>query len=207
MSTTNKVTIIVGPRGVGKSTAARELARVALDEGRWVFAHDPVAQFAGLCVTYTAIADWQSAMATAAAENKPIARGAAFAIGDPLELVALVSELGARWNTAASSRFPMSLFFDEAAFLAQGTHVEKAMNQLLALARHRGVQLGFVVQRRSQLSVGFFEMATDVLVFRQPAGRTEEIEAPLSLPKGTLARTTDLADHTYVHVRSGVGPI
>lgn len=203
---TNKVAIICGPRGVGKSTKARALVAEALNEGRWVFLHDPVAQYRGLAVTYRSIEEWRVAMAAAATEGKPIARGAAFAIGDALELVTLVTELGAKWNSADASRFPMTLVFDESAMLAQGTHVERTMNELLAMARHRGVQLVFLVQRRSQLSIGYWEMATDVYIFRQPIGRTEEIAGPLSLARGSLDGTADLKKYEYVHVRSGEGP-
>lgn len=204
---TNKVAIIAGPRGVGKSTQARELVIEALEGKRWVFCHDPVAQYRGLCATYNTIDAWRTAMAAAAAAESPMPRGAAFAIGDALELVGLVNELGTRWNTAIASRFPMTLVFDESAFLAQGTWMDKAMNELLALARHRGVQLVFLVQRKTQLSVGFWEMATDAYLFRQPTGRTEEFEAPLSLPKGALAGLASLERFEFVHVVSGEGPV
>lgn len=211
--------IVCGPRGCGKTSRIYELARDALERGRWVFAHDPQFMFKGLCERYPTTQAWEKAMRTAADGKTPIARGASFTcdIGDLIGRVTrvggvkvrkpgLLDSLGSRWNNVDAARFPMSLFVDESALLGQGNHVSEALNELLALLRHLGIEAAMNCQRRAQLSVGFWELATDVYLFRQPPGRTEEIEGPLCLGKGTLRGLERLDKYNYVHVVQGEGP-
>lgn len=198
----NYVAIICGPRGCGKTTLARRIVRWRLDEGRWVFCHDPVLQYRGLCARMESVNAWRTTMAAAAIDKLPVPRGYSFAC-EPTELIDLADELGQKHNSALSERFPMTLVFDEGSLLAQGTHVDQSFNRLMAVARHRGVELVFLVQRRAQLSIGFWEFGTDFYLFRQPTGRTDELESPMSLPKGALAGLANLQKYEFVHVKAG----
>jgi hypothetical protein len=198
----NYVAIICGPRGCGKTTLARRIVRWRLDEGRWVFCHDHVQQYRGLTARMDSVNTWRTTMAAAAIDKLPVPRGYSFAC-EATELIELADELGSKHNTALSERFPMTLVFDEGSFLAQGTHVDQAFNKLMAVARHRGVELVFLVQRRAQLSIGFWEFGTDFFLFRQPTGRTDELESPMSLPRGALAGLSQLQTYQYVHVKAG----
>jgi hypothetical protein len=204
---TNSVIIVCGPRGCGKTSRARERVRQALEEGRWVFAHDPLGQYKGLLVTYTSIDAWVAAVKAAVTEKKPMPRGAAFAIKDPLMLVDLVELLGERWNSAASAAFPMTVVFDESSMLAQGTWIDTRLNQLLAIARHRQIELLFLVQRKAQLSIQFWDMVTDAYLFLQPRGTSKDLEQPLCLAKGVLVGLEQLPKYHYVHVVQGAGPV
>lgn len=198
----NYVAIICGPRGCGKTTLARRIVRSRLEAGRWVFCHDHVQQYRGLCVPMNSVNTWRTTMAAAAIDKLPVPRGYSFAC-EATELIDLADELGAKHNSALSERFPMTLVFDEGSLLAQGTHVDQSFNRLMAVARHRGVELVFLVQRRAQLSIGFWEFGTDFYLFRQPTGRTDEIESPLSLPRGALTGLSQLQQYQYVHVKAG----
>jgi hypothetical protein len=200
------VIIICGPRGCGKTSRARERVRAALEEGRWVFAHDPLGQYKGLLVTYPTIEAWVKAVRVAVDAKQPIARGAAFAIKDPLALVELVELLASRWNTADSAAFPITLVFDESSMLAQGTWIDQRLNQLLAVARHRQIELLFLVQRKAQLSIQFWDMVTDAYLFLQPSGTSKDLEQPLCLGKGSLLGLERLQKYQYVHVVQGQGP-
>lgn len=203
----NAVRIICGQRGSGKTTLARALVRRALEEGRWVFMHDTLRQYAGLCESYESVAAWQKVAGEAAAANRPMPRGASIATDQPFDLVDLADQIGRRFNSAGSARFPMTLGFDEAALLAQGTHIDQRLNRLMSLARHRQIELIMNCQRRAQLSMPFWDLTTDAYLFRQPTGTSADLEVPLCVDKGALAGLEQLEDHQYAHVVQGRGAV
>lgn len=215
---TDCVSIACGPKKHGKSTIARSFIRRALDAGRWVYAHDPLGQYRKLCAPYKNAKVWSDAAAAAAKSGAVLPRGAAFRTNASIrkesngrefyttELVELVDQLGERYNTQTSARWPMSLVFDEGSLLGQSTWIEQGLNELISQSRHRQVEVLLLCQRKAQLSDPFWELTTDVFLFRQPRRRSKALEEPLCLDAGVLAGLEKLKKFSYVRVVNGDGP-
>jgi hypothetical protein len=200
VSGVNQQVHIVGPPGCGKTTLAVVYVRQALERGWWVFVHDQneARQYRELgAVHYATAAAWREAAAAAARERRPLSRLASVG-GSSGELVRLLLELGARHNRAESVRMPMLLVLDEASLTdtSGATHMADVDNALLSNRRHRGIGVVFLQQRIKQRPVQFYEMATDVILFRiANASKLGDLEDALGLEAGTLAR---VVPHLYL---------
>lgn len=215
---TDRVSIACGPKKHGKSTIAKQFIRRALEEGRWVYAHDPLGQYKNLCAPYKDTKAWTEAAAAAAKNGTPLPRGARFRKNAAIkktdngrefnttELVELIEQLGERYNTQTSARWPMALVFDEGSLLGQSTWMEQGLNELISQSRHRQVEILLLCQRKAQLSDPFWELTTDVFLFRSPRRRSKALEEPLCLDAGELAGLQKLKKFSYVRVVNGDGP-
>lgn len=202
----NFLAIICGPPEHGKTSLAADVIRQRLDDGWWIFAHDVNEQFAHLCKSYTSTDAWRAAAREAASGNKPMPRGASFRC-KASEVVALCNELGELHNRAKAVRFPMLLAFDEGSLLdgSGSTHIGDDDNELIANRRHRGIGLLYNVQRRTQLTQAFWDLATDLYLLAQPEKRVAELEEIGHLKAGTLAGLVALPPFRYAHVKPGRG--
>lgn len=211
MKNYNYCGIVVGLPGYGKSTLQQALIRRHLRETSGiVLAHDPVMQFTKHgCTPFVDVAAWRRAARASAEENKPMPRGASIGGVDSDAIVRLALELGEKLNSADRVAVPILVPFDEGS-LREGSgssYISPLDNELLAVRRHRGVAPVFNLQECKQLTRRFFQMSTDVYLFRQTSDRAEELDSLLFLERGTLARSgvTRLEKHRYIHVRVGDG--
>ncbi len=184
---------IIGPRGTGKTTIARGLVVEHVRGGGWAFVHDPMRQFMDLARSYESPAAWKAEAARAAKAKQPMHRAARFTC-ESGDVVKLCVELGDRHNRAKSIRLPMMLVIDETAMHSTSgpSWMSKEDNALLSTARHKGIVLVFVQQRVSQFPIQFYEMASDVYLFRSPARKLEELEEALAIAPGSLAQVPTL---------------
>jgi hypothetical protein len=211
---------IIGPRGVGKTTIARSLVKEHVTEGGWAFIHDPMRQFTDMARTYDSPMAWKREVANAATRKLPLHRAARFTCKSA-ELVKLCVELGERHNRAKNIRFPMMLVVDEGSKHSSSgqTHMSREDNEALSTIRHLGVATVFNQQRLNQFPMQFYEMASDLYLFRLSAKRLDELEEALAIPPGSLDGVPHLfapdpdigptasAPAEYIHVRYGKGPV
>jgi hypothetical protein len=211
--------LVIGPPKVGKTSVQYELAEADLVAGEWLFAHDPNAQFGGLCARYETLDEWGRKAAEAFRAGKPFPRGAS--IGDPRSrwvlgeesgegLIPFVYALGKRLNHVNRVRMPLTLVTDEVSLLGDESgpsYMSRALDQLINNRRHRGVRLRFNLQRPTQLPIGLWDVVTRVYLFAcaQPS-RVRALEERLHLADGTLEPLLTLQNHRYYTVvpRKGV---
>lgn len=207
MSGMNYQGIVVGPPAAGKSTLVASVLRSHLDNGAWVFAHDPNHQFQSLCAKYKNAGAWKVAAAKAAADDAPMPRGALFYDCAAEEVSSLAVELGERHNRVGAVRFPMVVAFDEGSLLDDSgqSHVGKEDGRLMATRRHKGVGLVWNVQSPTMLMRRFWELSTDAYLFRQPTDRVRTLEQLLGLNPGELAGLPSLPAYRYYHWQAGKG--
>lgn len=218
---------IVGPAGSGKTTIAKKLCVEHLRQypSGLVFVHDPGHQFTKHgCAPRTSTEQVRDELRIAAKGGKPAPRGFSIATDDDTPIIALAMEIGEAKNRAAVAGgrpppVPMMVVVDESALMSESgaTHMGKRHNQLLARRRHLGIAAIFVLQRVSQLPQQFYDMATDVVLFRQGnPKKLELLEEWTNVPPGTLVATVPnlyLPDRMvaseakkpaeYVHIRGG----
>jgi hypothetical protein len=200
--------IVIGPPLHGKSTCLREIAASSMQavaEAR-LFAHDPTGDWERTwgMPSYKSAAAWKAALL--ASEGK-LSRFAAFTCGSD-ELVALVTSIGERVNTAAWARFPMALVFDEGSMVEGSgqSYQGKADQRLSAMRRHLGVALAYNVQRVTMLTEAFYSQATDVFCFRLTSGNeVRKLEERCGLVEGSAAGLLTLPPFKYLHIQPGRG--
>lgn len=202
----NYQAIVVGLPFYGKSSILAAQIKRSLDDGAWVFVHDPNRQFRGLCRPYADAATWVRAARAAAATKRPIARGASVG-GSWSDLRALVDDLGRRFNRDTRATMPMLLAADESSLMDTSgpTFASREDTALMGSRRHRQVGLFFGVQSKTMVTDRFWSLATDVYLQAQPEDRIRELERACHLDVGALAVLRNLPPHRYVHVQPGRG--
>lgn len=204
----NFMGLVVGPPSHGKTTLAGALVRRHFTDGEGiVLAHDPNQQYRHHgCAPYEDVAAWRRAAAKAIATRVAMPRGASLG-GSASEVTELANDIGTRCNRALRCAVRILAVYDEGSLLdtSGSTYVGAVDNQLMANRRHRGVGLLYLIQRATQLPRPFFDMSTDVYVFRQPPDAVDILERALLLRRGELAHVAELPRHDYVHVKLGDG--
>ncbi len=206
----NFLGLIAAPPEHGKSSIAVDLGATWLREGCNLFVVDPNRQFRRMVRYYESVADWRRAAMEAARKNKPLARGAGFATDEGL--TELLIALGKKCNTVDHARFPMAYICDESTAKTESgsTHISKSDDYMISNRRHLGIKLLLNLQRTSMLMTAWWEISTDVFVFRQSMKRLRKLGDELDLQPCCLRKlyaAAALPPHHYIHIQPGRGVI
>ena len=207
----NYSAVVVGMPGVGKTTLQGSLIRRHLTTTAGiVLAHDPMGQFTrDGCRFYKDASAYRAAAAAAGREGKKLPRGASIGGLNSDAVTELACELGAKMNTAERVTCPILVPFDEGS-LREGsgsTYVSDLDNRILSTRRHLGVGLVLNVQECKQLMARWYQMSTDLYLFKQTRDRARLLDGYAQFEQGSLESwgVTTLEEHRYLHVRPGKG--
>lgn len=208
MSKVNYFALVVGPPGYGKSSLCAELALDRLRAGSFVLVQDVNREFGRLCTPYPTTQDYLTAVSAAAAEQKPITRGAALACANGAdELLELARSLGEQWNQAhGETRAPICVVINEATGFEESgsTFLGRLQNIVLNQRRHLGLELVYCLQRPSMLPQPVYDVATDVFMFCQSSSdRVRTLEKNLGCESGSLEILLSLPRHKFLHWTDG----
>lgn len=203
--------LIVGPPKSGKTTVMR----------RWVFeflkehptgiaiVHDTQMQFKDLCESYATADDYRAKARAAAKSNTPLARGIAITTHESQTVLELALGMGEHHNVGRDhKRMPIFLALDETSVLEStgSTYIAKLDWRIATTRRHLGIATAHNLQRSSSLPRGYYEVVTDVIIFRQTSDDgARDLEVKLGLPKMQLQSLVGAPPFRSAHWKQGEG--
>lgn len=202
--------LLIAPPQHGKTTYVRNLCEqhLLLYPHGIALVHDVKMEFSELCSMYESVDEYRAAHERAVAEQKPIARGAAFSCMEWEPIAELAFELGTLHNRLGNIRLPIFLACDETSMIetSGSTHIGRRDLQIAAQRAHLGISSAMNLQRRSALMDAFYDMCTDVIIFGMHSDDDARVlEKRLGLPKRSLQPMVGAPPFVYAHWKQGRG--
>jgi len=203
--------LAIGAPGSGKTTKIRRWVHDFLlaNPTGIAIVHDTQGQFGDMCASYATVEEFVHAARRAADERLTIQRSIAITMDDSQHVAEFAVALGERHNARKPIvRMPIFLAWDETSMLdgTGSTHIGRLDNRINTTRRHLGIQTAANLQRPGALPRGMYELATDVVIFRQTSeDAARDLERNLGLSKMTLQPMLTAPKYRYAHWRSGLG--
>lgn len=206
----NRVTLLVGGAGFGKSTVVRELALAHLRAHPRALAlvHDPHSGMRDFCQTYESAAAVRAAYEASTKPGGPVFHRGSSIRGSSTEVRDLAVEVGARANTMDKVTVPILYGCEETTLMdsSSKTYAERGDLAMLGNRRHLGIHIVMGVQTVEGLTEAWYGQATEVLIFSLVStAKALELEKRIGLEKGELAPMVRAGKFRYLLWRLGEG--